>query len=67
MSYQKFKENFNSFFEILYFVFMYGEFDMGFATRKTWKNKPYFDCGRATYDGEHFYLHLGWFYFGAYW
>lgn len=39
------------------------DYYIGFESRKTWKNKPYFWTGTVYYDGlNYFAIHLGWFY-----
>jgi hypothetical protein len=54
-----------SFLQHMYYSVRYAEWLIGFKTRKTWPNKPYFALVSAYYDGNHWCLHIGPFYVGA--
>jgi hypothetical protein len=49
----------------LYRSIRWGDWDIGWETRKTWKDKPYLDLCATYYDGYHWCIHLGPFYVGA--
>jgi len=52
--------------KFLYSFFVYGEWRIGFETRKTWPTKSYWSLGRLYYDGYYYYLNIGWFYIAVY-
>lgn len=41
----------------------HGDVDVGFETRKTWKDKPYFAFYHEYYNGDLYAIHIGPFYF----
>ena len=43
----------------------YTKWSIGLESRKTWKEKPYFDFVCAYHDGNHWCLHIGYFYIGG--
>lgn len=47
----------------IYWAIRYGKWDIGFSTRKNWKDKPYFGAFSTFYDAQYFNsLHIGTFY-----